>query len=401
MSATHGPLAGVKVLELGTLIAGPFAARLFAEFGAEVIKIEDPDGGDPLRKWRKLYPEAGGTSLWWSVQARNKKSVTINLKSDEGKEIVRRLAREADIVVENFRPGLLEKLGLGYDVLSAENPGLVMVRLSGYGQTGPYRDRPGFGAIAESMGGLRHITGYPELPPPRIGISIGDSIAALHGVIGALMALHHRNANGGAGQVVDVALYEAVFNMMESVVPEYGVYGLVRERTGASLPGIVPSNTYPCRDGSIVIGGNSDPIFKRLMKAIGRDDLAADPALAHNDGRVPRTQEIDAAIGAWLAECTIDDALAVLNAADVPASRIYSVADMFTDPQFVARQMIQRFKLAGGAEIPLPNVTPKLSDTPGETRWLGPELGEHTDEVLGALGYDAQAIAALREKRAI
>ncbi|KVD83786.1 CoA-transferase [Burkholderia sp. ABCPW 14] len=401
MSATHGPLAGVKVLELGTLIAGPFAARLFAEFGAEVIKIEDPDGGDPLRKWRKLYPEAGGTSLWWSVQARNKKSVTINLKSDEGKEIVRRLAREADIVVENFRPGLLEKLGLGYDVLSAENPGLVMVRLSGYGQTGPYRDRPGFGAIAESMGGLRHITGYPELPPPRIGISIGDSIAALHGVIGALMALHHRNANGGAGQVVDVALYEAVFNMMESVVPEYGVYGLVRERTGASLPGIVPSNTYPCRDGSIVIGGNSDPIFKRLMTAIGRDDLAADPALARNDGRVPRTREIDAAIGAWLAERTIDDALAVLNAADVPASRIYSVADMFTDPQFVARQMIQRFKLAGGAEIPLPNVTPKLSDTPGETRWLGPELGEHTDEVLGALGYDAQAIAALREKRAI
>ncbi|MEB5485552.1 CoA transferase [Burkholderia pseudomallei] len=401
MSATPGPLAGVKVLELGTLIAGPFAARLLAEFGAQVIKIEDPNGGDPLRKWRKLYPEAGGTSLWWAVQARNKKSVTINLKSDEGKEIVRRLARDADIVVENFRPGLLEKLGLGYDVLSADNPGLVMVRLSGYGQTGPYRDRPGFGAIAESMGGLRHITGYPELPPPRIGISIGDSIAALHGVIGALMALHHRNVNGGAGQVVDVALYEAVFNMMESVVPEYGVYGLVRERTGASLPGIVPSNTYPCRDGSVVIGGNSDPIFKRLMKAIGRDDLADDPALAHNDGRVPRTGEIDAVIGAWLAERTIDDALAVLNAADVPASRIYSVADMFDDPQFVARQMIQRFKLADGAQIPLPNVTPKLSGTPGETRWLGPALGEHTDEVLGTLGYDAPAIAALRARRAI
>ncbi|KGD44291.1 coA-transferase III family protein [Burkholderia pseudomallei] len=401
MSATPGPLAGVKVLELGTLIAGPFAARLLAEFGAQVIKIEDPNGGDPLRKWRKLYPEAGGTSLWWAVQARNKKSVTINLKSDEGKEIVRRLARDADIVVENFRPGLLEKLGLGYDVLSADNPGLVMVRLSGYGQTGPYRDRPGFGAIAESMGGLRHITGYPELPPPRIGISIGDSIAALHGVIGALMALHHRNVNGGAGQIVDVALYEAVFNMMESVVPEYGVYGLVRERTGASLPGIVPSNTYPCRDGSVVIGGNSDPIFKRLMKAIGRDDLADDPALAHNDGRVPCTGEIDAAIGAWLAERTIDDALAVLNAADVPASRIYSVADMFDDPQFVARQMIQRFKLADGAQIPLPNVTPKLSGTPGETRWLGPALGEHTDEVLGTLGYDAPAIAALRARRAI
>ncbi|KWK02370.1 CaiB/BaiF CoA transferase family protein [Burkholderia stagnalis] len=401
MSTSQGPLAGVKVLEFGTLIAGPFASRLFAEFGAEVIKIEDPNGGDPLRKWRKLHPEAGGTSLWWSVQARNKKSVTLNLKSNAGKAIACQLAREADIVIENFRPGLLEKLGLGYDVLSADNPGLVMVRLSGYGQTGPYRDRPGFGAIAESMGGLRHITGYPELPPPRIGISIGDSIAALHGVIGAMMALHHRNVNGGAGQVVDVALYEAVFNMMESVVPEYGVYGMVRERTGASLPGIVPSNTYACSDGSIVIGGNSDPIFKRLMKAIERDDLADDPALAHNDGRVPRTREIDDAIAAWLAPRTIDAALEVLNAADVPAGRIYSVADMFTDPQFVARQMIQRFKLADGTDIPLPNITPKLSGTPGETRWLGPALGEHTDEVLRGLGYDAQAIAALREAGAI
>jgi formyl-CoA transferase len=396
-----GPLAGVKVLELGTLIAGPFAARFLGEFGAEVIKIEDPKGGDPLRKWRKLYPEAGGTSLWWAVQARNKKSVTINLKAEEGKEIVRRLAKEADIVVENFRPGQLEKLGLGYDVLSAENPGLVMVRLSGYGQTGPYRDRPGFGAIAESMGGLRHITGYPDLPPPRIGISIGDSIAALHGVIGALMALHHKQVNGGKGQVVDVALYEAVFNMMESVVPEYGVYGMVRERTGASLPGIVPSNTYPCRDGSIVIGGNSDPIFKRLMFAIERADLANDPALAHNDGRVPRTQEIDGAIAAWLATRTIDEALEVLNAADVPVGRIYSVADMFTDPQFMARQMIQRFKWQDGKEITLPSVTPKLSETPGETRWLGPELGEHTDEVLSALGYDAQQIAALHAQQVV
>ncbi|WP_124094245.1 CaiB/BaiF CoA transferase family protein [Burkholderia gladioli] len=401
MSATPGPLAGVKVLEFGTLIAGPFAARLFAEFGADVIKVEDPNGGDPLRKWRKLYPEAGGTSLWWAVQARNKKSVTLNLKTDEGRRIAQQLASQADIVIENFRPGLLEKLGLGYEVLSADNPGLVMVRLSGYGQSGPYRDRPGFGAIAESMGGLRHITGYPELPPPRIGISIGDSIAALHGVIGAMMALHHRNMNGGKGQVVDVALYEAVFNMMESVVPEYGVYGMVRERTGASLPGIVPSNTYACADGSIVIGGNSDPIFKRLMKAIERADLADDPALAHNDGRVPRTREIDEAIAAWLAPRTIEAALAVLNAADVPAGRIYSVADMFSDPQFVARQMIQRFRLPDGQEIPLPNITPKLSDTPGDTRWLGPALGEHTDEVLGGLGYEATAIAALRERRVI
>ncbi|WP_322104668.1 CaiB/BaiF CoA-transferase family protein [Paraburkholderia sp. J41] len=401
----RGPLAGVKVLELGTLIAGPFAARFLGEFGAEVIKIEDPKGGDPLRKWRKLYPEAGGTSLWWAVQARNKKSVTVNLKADEGKEIVRRLAAQADIVIENFRPGLLEKLGLGYDVLAKDNPGLVMVRLSGYGQTGPYRDRPGFGAIAESMGGLRHITGYPELPPPRIGISIGDSIAALHGVIGAMMALHHRNMNGGSGQIVDVALYEAVFNMMESVVPEYGVYGMVRERTGASLPGIVPSNTYPCRDGSIVIGGNSDPIFKRLMTAIDRADLADDPGLAHNDGRVPRTAEIDGAIAQWLSERTIEEALGVLNAADVPAGRIYSVADMFADPQFAARQMIQHFRWQDGGEegidIALPAVTPKLSATPGDTRWLGPALGEHTDEVLETLGYDAGHIARLREQQIV
>ncbi|RKP52414.1 CaiB/BaiF CoA transferase family protein [Trinickia fusca] len=401
MNASAGPLAGVKVLELGTLIAGPFAARFLGEFGAEVVKIEDPNGGDPLRKWRMLYPEAGGTSLWWAVQARNKKSVTVNLKAEEGKEIVRRLASEADIVIENFRPGLLEKLGLGYDVLSAQNPGLVMVRLSGYGQTGPYRDRPGFGSIAESMGGLRHITGYPELPPPRIGISIGDSIAALHAVIGAMMALHHRRANGGKGQVVDVALYEAVFNLMESIVPEYGVYGAVRERTGASLPGIVPSNTYACKDGGLVVGGNSDPIFKRLMTAIGRSDLADDPGLAHNDGRVPRTKEIDEAIGAWLAERTIDEALEVLNAADVPVGRIYSVADMFDDPQYAAREMIQRFKWQGELDIALPNVTPKLSETPGGTRWLGPALGEHTDEVLRGLGYRDDEIASLHERKII
>lgn len=396
-----GALAGVKVLELGTLIAGPFAARMLGEFGAEVIKIEDPEHGDPLRKWRKMHPDAGGTSLWWAVQARNKKSVTVNLKAPEGQAIVRKLAAQADIVVENFRPGLLERFGLGYEQLSADNPGLVMVRLSGYGQTGPYRDRPGFGAIAESMGGLRHITGYPDLPPPRIGISIGDSIAALHGVIGAMMALHHRNVNGGRGQVVDVALYEAVFNLMESVVPEYSVAGMVRERTGASLPGIVPSNTYPCADGMIVVGGNSDPIFKRLMHAIGRADLAEDPGLAHNDGRVPRTQEIDDAIGGWTRARPIDEALTVLQGADVPASRIYTVADMFQDPQFAARQMIQRYRFPDGTPIDLPNITPKLSDTPGETQWLGPALGEHTDEVLGQLGYDAGQIKTLRENKII
>ena len=402
MSASTGPLAGVKVLELGTLIAGPFAARFMGEFGADVIKIEDPSGGDPLRKWRKLYPEVGGTSLWWAVQARNKKSVTVNLKSPEGKEIVRRLAKQADIVVENFRPGLLEKLGLGYEVLSAENPGLVMVRLSGYGQTGPYRDRPGFGAIAESMGGLRHITGYPDLPPPRIGISIGDSIAALHGVIGALMALHHRQANGGKGQVVDVALYEAVFNMMESVVPEYGVYGMIRERTGASLPGIVPSNTYTCGDGdAIVVGGNGDAIFKRLMAAVGRPDLGDDPRLAHNDGRVPRAGEIDAAIQQWCSGQPIDQALAALEQAQVPASRIYSVADMFRDPQFAARAMIEEHALGDGTPLKVPAIVPKLSETPGRTRWLGPALGEHTDEVLGSIGVSRAQIDELRRDGAI
>jgi len=251
------------------------------------------------------------------------------------------------------------------------------------------------------MGGLRHITGYPDLPPPRIGISIGDSIASLHGVIGALMALHHRQANGGRGQVVDVALYEAVFNMMESVVPEYGVYGMVRERTGASLPGIVPSNTYHCRDGSIVIGGNSDPIFKRLMIAVERQDLADDPTLAQNDGRVARTAEIDAAIAHWLSSRTLEQALEVLNAADVPVGRIFSVADMFADPQFLARDMIKRFKLPDGQSIDLPGVTPKLSETPGGTRWLGPELGEHTDEVLLSLGYGSDEIAGMRAEQII
>ncbi|HEX6827629.1 MAG TPA: CaiB/BaiF CoA-transferase family protein, partial [Burkholderiales bacterium] len=284
------PLAGLKVIEMGTLIAGPFCARLMAEFGAEVIKIESPEGGDPLRTWRKLHH---GTSLWWYVQARNKKSVTVNLKHPEGQEIVRKLAAEADIVVENFRPGALESWNLGWESLSAVNPRLVMVRLSGFGQTGPYRDRPGFGAIGESMGGLRHLTGFPDRAPCRVGVSIGDSIAALHGVIGALMALRQRDRSG-RGQVVDVALYESVFNLMESLLPEYDLFGFVRQRSGASLPGIVPSNTYPCADGKyVVIGANADSIFKRMMTAIGREDMAANPAMAKNDGRVAHTGEIE------------------------------------------------------------------------------------------------------------
>jgi len=398
-----GPLAGLKVLELGTLIAGPFAARMLAEFGAEVVKIESTDGGDPIRTWRYLH---AGTSLWWSVQARNKKSVTLNLKHPRAQELARRMALEADVVIENYRPGVLEKWGLGYEQLKALNPAAIMVRLSGYGQDGPMRDRPGFGAIGESMGGIRFVSGHPDRPPVRIGISIGDSIAALHGVIGALMALRHRDATGGRGrgqgQMVDVALYEAVFNLMESTVPEYDRHGVVRSRTGGALPGIVPSNTYTCADGAaIVIAGNGDAIFKRLMVAIGRADLAQDPQLARNDGRVPRVAEIDAAIQAWCDGRGIDEALAVLGAADVPVSRIYSVADMFTDPQFLARQMIERHLLPDGTPLAVPAVTPKLSATPGGTRWLGPRCGEHTDEVLRSLGCSDAELAQLRAEGAV
>jgi len=389
-----GPLQGLKVVEMGTLIAGPYCARLLAEFGAEVVKVETPGEGDPLRKWRKLHE---GNSLWWYAQARNKKSVAVNLREADGQEVVRRLARDADFVVENFRPGTLEKWGLGYEALARANPRLIMVRLSGFGQTGPYRDRPGFGAIGESMGGMRYITGYPDRAPVRVGISIGDSLAAMFGVIGALMALHHRHASG-RGQVVDVALYEAVFAMMESMLPEFGMGGYVRERSGAALPGIVPSNTYPCRDGKyVVIGANADSIFKRMMRAIGRPDLADDPGLASNDGRVQRTAELDRVIGEWTAGHDLDRVLAVLDAAEVPAGRIYSIADIAADLHYQARGMIERHRL-GDRDLLLPGMVPKLSETPGGTRWIGPRLGEHTDEVLARAGYAPPEIAALRQR---
>ena len=398
-AASALPLAGIKVLELGTLIAGPFCARMLAEFGAEVIKVESPDGGDPIRQWRVLKD---GTSLWWSVQARNKKSLTLNLKTERGRAIARQLALEADIIVENYRPGVLEKWQLGYEQLKAVNPATIMVRLSGFGQTGPMKDLPGFGAIGESMGGLRYVSGHADRPPVRVGVSIGDSVAALHGVIGAMMALRHRDVTGGRlagqGQMVDVALYESVFNLMESLVPEFDHAGVVRERTGGALPGIVPSNTYTTQDGdNIVIAGNGDAIFKRLMLAIGRIDLAGDPQLARNDGRVPRTAEIDAAIQQWCDTQDIDGALAVLKAADVPAGKIYSVRDMMGDPQFLAREMFEQHQFADGTPVKLPAISPKLSATPGRTQWIGPALGQHNDEVLAALGYSAQDIAALRD----
>jgi formyl-CoA transferase len=389
-----GPLSNIKVVELGTLIAGPYCARLLAEFGAEVIKIETPGEGDPLRKWRKLHE---GNSLWWYAQARNKKSVAVNLRDPEGQAIVRDLARGADIVVENFRPGTMEKWGLGYEALSKDNPGLVMVRLSGFGQTGPYKDRPGFGAIGESMGGMRYITGYPDRAPVRVGISIGDSLAAMFGVIGALTALHSRTQTG-LGQVVDVALYEAVFAMMESMLPEYGMGGFVRERSGAALPGIVPSNTYPCRDGKyVVIGANADSIFKRMMRAIGRCDLADDPTLANNDGRVKRTDELDRVIGEWTAGRDLDDVLAVLEKAEVPSGRIYSIADIVADMHYQARGMVERHKL-GDKELLLPGIVPKLSRTPGGTEWIGPKLGEHTGEVLASLGFTEGEIEAMKKR---
>ena len=394
-----GPLSDVKVLELGTLIAGPFCSRILAEFGAQVIKVESPDGGDPLRQWRKLHQD---TSLWWYVQARNKKSVTVNMREPEGQEIVRRLAAEADIVVENFRPGTLEKWGLGWDALSQRNPGLVMVRLSGYGQDGPYSDRAGFGAIGEAMGGLRYVTGHPDRPPVRVGISLGDAIASLYGVMGALMAMRHREVNGGKGQVVDVALYESVFSLMESLLPEYDVAGFVRERSGASLPGIVPSNTYTTRDGKyVVIGANGDSIFKRMMAAIGCDDLGGDPGLARNDGRVARTTELDQAIGDWCSAHDLDHVLKVLADAQVPSGKIYDIADIVNDLHYRARGMIEQAALPDGTPMKVPGVVPKMTATPGGTRWLGPGLGEHTDEVLAELGYDAEKMRDLKARGVI
>jgi len=388
-------LTGLRVIEIGTLIAAPFAARLLAEFGAEVIKIESLDKGDPLRKWRKLHQ---GTSLWWYLQSRNKKSLALNLRSAEGVALVKQLVEGADVLIENLRPGALEKLGLGWDVLHALNPRLTLVRISGYGQTGPYRDRPGFGAIGEAMGGIRYTTGTPGSPPARVGVSLGDSLASMHAVIGALMSVLRVKTGQGEGQVVDVSLVESVFNVMESLVPEYSMLGHVRERSGGALPGIAPSNTYPTGDGGyVVIAGNSDPIYVRLMQAIGRPDLAERPDLAQNDGRARHSDEIDAAIAAWTGSRGIDEVLAVLEAAEVPAGRIYSVADIVADPHYQARDMLLDTTLPDGATLKMPGIVPKLSATPGQVNWQGPTLGQHTDALLTELGLSEADIQRLKD----
>jgi formyl-CoA transferase len=390
-----GPLSDVKVLELGSLIAGPFCAKTLADFGAEVIKIEPPGDGDPLRRWRKMR---NGVSLWWHVQSRNKKSITCDLRQPEGQDIVRRLARECDIVIENFRPGALEKWGLGWEALSRENPNLILVRISGYGQTGPYRERPGFAAIAEAVGGLRYVNGFPDRPPARPNLSIGDTLASLHGVIGALLALHHLKS-GGKGQVIDVALYESVFNVMESLLPEFDALGYVRERSGSALPGIAPSNLYPCKGGAyVLIAGNADSLYRRLMTAIGRDDLRDDPALAKNDGRAAAMEKIDDAIAQWTSRFTQQEVLEAMDKAEVPAGRIYSAADIAADPHFAARGMIQDVIASDGEPLKVPGVIPKLSGSPGAIRSPAPKLGEHTDAVLGELGFSSAEIASLREK---
>ena len=397
-TTTPSALQGLRVIEMGQLIAGPFAGKTLGEFGADVIKIEAPGAGDPLRNWRMIKD---GTSVWWQVQSRNKRSIALDLRSAEGQDIARKLIAEADVLIENFRPGTLEGWGMGYEELSKLNPGLVMLRISGYGQTGPYRDLPGFGAIGEAMGGLRHLTGEPGRVPVRCGISIGDTLAALHGTIGVLTALYHRKVNGGLGQVIDVALNEAVFNVMESLIPEYSAFGAVREAAGSALPGIAPSNAYRCKDGYVLIAGNGDSIFRRLMHVIGRDDLGLERDLAENAGRVARVAEIDAAIEHWSLQQTVEEALKLLAVASVPAGKVYTAKDIAADPHYKARDMILRQRTRDGFELDVPGVVPKLLGTPGTLRTSAPGLGDDTDAVLRELGLSTEDIAALRDKKVV
>jgi formyl-CoA transferase len=394
-TVTPGALQGVKVVEMGQLIAGPFCGKTLGEFGADVIKIEAPGAGDPLRNWRLIKE---GTSVWWQVQSRNKRSVALDLRQKDAQDLARQLIAEADVLVENFRPGTLEGWGMSPEELHAINPGLVILRISGYGQTGPYRDLPGFGVIGEAMGGLRHLTAEPGRVPVRVGVSIGDTLAALHGVIGVMMALYHRKVNGGPGQVIDVALHEAVFNIMESLLPEYSAFGAVREAAGSALPGIAPSNAYPCQDGWVLVAGNGDSIFKRLMAAIGRQDLADAPDLADNAGRVARVAEIDAAIAAWTQVRDVQTVMEELGKSKVPAGKVYTAKDIAEDPHYRARDMILTQRTRDGFDVEVPGIVPKLSLTPGTVRSSAPHVGDDTDAVLAELGLSAEQIAKLREK---
>jgi formyl-CoA transferase len=399
VSTTAQVLQGIKVIELGQLIAGPFAAKTLADFGARVIKIEPPKGGDPLRTWRKLKD---GTSVWWDAQSRNKESVAIDLRQPDGQALVRELARDADVLIENFRPGTVEGWGLGWEALHALNPRLVMLRLSGFGQTGPRAGEPGFAAVGEAFAGLRHLNGEPGRPPVRSGVSLGDTVAGLHGAMGVLLALYQRDARGGEGQMIDLALYEAMFNLTESLLPEHDAFGEVRQPAGGALPGIAPSNAYPCNDGKFVlIAGNGDSIFRRLMQAIGRTDLADEAALARNDGRAARAQELDIAIGAWTTQRDLETVLAAMAAAEVPASRIYTIADLAHDPHYAARGNIERIPALAGGTIAVPGIVPRLSATPGAVQHRAPRLGEHTDGVLREIGLSDEQIAAMRSRGVI
>ncbi len=396
---SHQILAGIRVLELGQLIAGPFAAKTLADFGARVIKVEPPGQGDPLRKWRMLHE---GTSVWWEAQSRSKESVCIDLRQSEGQDLVRTLAAQADVLIENFRPGTMEKWGLSWETLHQLNPRLIMLRVSGYGQTGPKRLEPGFAAIAEAMGGLRYLNGEPNRAPVRAGLSLGDTIAGLHGAIGVLLALYQRDARGGEGQVIDTSLYESIFNLTESLLPEYSVFGAVREPAGASLPGIAPSSAYQCAGGVFVlIAGNGDGIFQRFMRRIGRDDLADNPDLAHNDGRVAHVQMIDAAISEWTSSRDIESVLEAMKEADVPSGRIYNVRDIAEDPHYKARNAISRVRSASGIDVDMPGVVPLLSKNPGAIQHRAPQLGEHTASVLEEVGLDPSHLEILGKKGVI
>ncbi len=387
------PLDGVRVIELGQLLAGPFTGTLLAYFGADVVKVEPP-GGDPIRGWRKL--DEGGTSYWWRSLGRNKKSVTLDLKSEQGKGLVRKLMSSADVVIENFRPGTMENWGLGPDSFADDNPGLIYTRISGYGQTGPYASKPGYASVCEGIGGLRYVNGFPGERPVRPNLSLGDTIAGLHAALGILLALFERQKSD-KGQVVDVALYESVFNLLEGVIPEFDGAGVIREPAGSTVTGIVPTNTYRCADGKfVVIGGNGDSIFKRLMTTAGRPDMADNPAMASNAGRVEHEAEIDSALDSWCRSLPSDQVLTLLEEARVPAGPIYSVSDMFNDPHFQARGLFQQVEI-NGKPLKVPAITPRLTDTPGETRWPGGEVGSHNEAVLREeLGLSDEEFAALK-----